>query len=89
MPREARLENFLKKYGKRALKFHCSSLQLYAGPPNCITGASKSGGQGASGKAQTVQRQGAKAGHKGCKDRAQRVQIQDTNDTKGTQAGHK
>ena len=38
--------NFLKKYKKKGPKIHCLALKLYTGPPNCITGASKSGGQG-------------------------------------------
>ena len=42
---KARLEIFLKKY-KKGPKIHCLALKLYTGPPNCITGASKSGGQG-------------------------------------------
>ena len=43
MPSEARLEIFLKKYKKSGPKIHCLALKLYTGPPNCITGASKSG----------------------------------------------
>ena len=43
MPSEARLEILKKKKGP---KIHCLALKLYTGPPNCITGASKSGGQG-------------------------------------------
>ena len=46
MPSEARLEIFLKKYKKKGPKIHCLALKLYTGPPNCITGASKSGGRG-------------------------------------------
>ena len=45
MPSKARLEIFLKKY-KKDPKIHFLALKLYTGPPNCITGASKSGGQG-------------------------------------------
>ena len=32
---------------KKDPKIHCLALKLYTGPPNCITGASKSGGLGA------------------------------------------
>ena len=49
MPSEVRLEIFLKKYKKKGPKIHCLALKLYTGPPNCITGASKSGGQGGPG----------------------------------------
>ena len=45
MPSTARLEIFFEKILKRVLKF-INSLKLYTGPPNCITGASKSGVQG-------------------------------------------
>ena len=38
--------NFFEKYKKKGPKIHCFALKLYTGPPNCITGASKSGGQG-------------------------------------------
>ena len=38
--------NFFWKNMKKGPKIHCLSLKLYAGPPNCITGASISGGQG-------------------------------------------
>ena len=40
--------NFLKNI-KKGPKIHCLALKLYTGPPNCITGASKSGGQGGPG----------------------------------------
>ena len=43
---EARLEIFFEKILKKGPKIHCLALKLYTGPPNCITGASKSGGQG-------------------------------------------
>ena len=46
MPCEARLEIFLKKYLKNCPKIHCLAIKLYTGPPNCITGAFKSGDQG-------------------------------------------
>ena len=45
MPSEARLEIFLKNI-KKGPKIHCLALKLYTGPPNFITGASKSGGRG-------------------------------------------
>ena len=48
MQSEVRLEIFWKKY-KKGPKIHCLALKLYTGPSNCITGASKSGGQGALG----------------------------------------
>ena len=48
MPSEARLEIFWKNI-KKDPKIHCLALKLYTGPPNCITGASKSGGQGGPG----------------------------------------
>ena len=43
MPSKAKLEKFFEKKGP---KIHCLSLKLYAGPPNCITGASESRGWG-------------------------------------------
>ena len=46
MPSKVRLEIFWKKYKKKGPKINCLALKLYTGPPNCITGASKSGGQG-------------------------------------------
>ena len=49
MQSEVRLENFFEKIWKKGPKIHCLSLKLYAGPPNCITGASKSWGQGGPG----------------------------------------
>ena len=48
MPSKARLEIFLKNI-KKGPKIDCLALKLYTGPPNCITGASKSGGQGGAG----------------------------------------
>ena len=45
MPSKARLEIFFWKNTKKGPKIHCLALDLYTGPPNCITGASKSGGQ--------------------------------------------
>ena len=45
MPSEARLKFFLKNI-KKGPKIHCLALKLYTGPPNCITGASKSWGGG-------------------------------------------
>ena len=36
-------------FWKKGPKIHCLALKLYTGPPNCITGASKSGGQGGPG----------------------------------------
>ena len=44
MPSKVRLEIFFKKNIKKGPKIHCLALKLYTGPPNCITGASKSGG---------------------------------------------
>ena len=41
--------NFFEKYKKKGPKIHCLALKLYTGPPNCITGASKSGGRGGPG----------------------------------------
>ena len=49
MPSEARLEIFFEKIQKKGPKIHCWALKLYTGPPNCITGASKSGGRGGPG----------------------------------------
>ena len=45
---EVRLEIFGKNI-KKGPKIHCLALKLYTGLPNCITGASKSGGQGGPG----------------------------------------
>ena len=41
--------NFFEKIQKKGPKSHCLALKLYTGPPNCITGASKSGGRGGPG----------------------------------------
>ena len=49
MPSKARLEIFFWKNTKKGPKIHCLALDLYTGPPNCITGASKSGGRGGPG----------------------------------------
>ena len=46
MPSEARLENFFEKFLKKGPKIHYFALKFTVGPPNCITGASKSWGQG-------------------------------------------
>ena len=46
---EARPENFFEKILKYGHKIHCLALKLYTGPPKCITGASKSVGQGGPG----------------------------------------
>ena len=49
MPSKTKLENIFEKIWKKGPKIHCLSLKLYAGPQNCVTGASKSGGQGGPG----------------------------------------
>ena len=46
MPSEARLEIFLKKIKYKGPKIHYFALRFTVGSPNCITGASKSWGQG-------------------------------------------
>ena len=43
---QSEARNFFEKYKKKGPKIHCLALKLYTGPPNCITGASKSEGQG-------------------------------------------
>ena len=44
----SKARNFFGKNMKKGPKIHCLALKLYTGPPNCISGASKSGGQGGS-----------------------------------------
>ena len=46
---QSEARNFFEKIYKKGPKIHCLALKLYTGPPNCITGASKSGGQGGPG----------------------------------------
>ena len=46
---QSEARNFFWKNTKKGPKIHCLALKLYTGPPNCITGASKSGGQGGPG----------------------------------------
>ena len=46
---QSKARNFFEKCKKKGPKIHCLALKLYTGPPNCVTGASKSGGQGGPG----------------------------------------